>query len=293
MRIEIHIRRPLLTIALIALACFVGISIAKANMRAIGGAIGGESIGATLVSTTQTIENERMRQYVLSHRREIIEHQLKALERQVNDLKTPEALEQWRDAKLVLQEILEKEHLSKELLLQSLNALWESEGHNVAVDSGETANDCRFNTWPVKRTNGISAYANDDEYFKKFGINHNAIDIPVEQGTTIVAPANGTVIDVNDQNGIGYNSLTILHDNGYKTIYGHIIKALVQKGERVAEGDEIALSGGMPGTNGAGLFTTGSHLHFAVKKDRKDEKSGAMQSVFIDPLRCLVRADGA
>lgn len=118
--------------------------------------------------------------------------------------------------------------------------------------------------WPIIPKEGISAGFRDESYKQRFGFEHNAIDIPVPQGTKVRAPADGRVIAVNDL-GYGYSTLTILHDKGLETTYGHISEFLVSEGERVRKGDVIALSGGRPGTLGAGPFTTGPHLHFETR----------------------------
>jgi murein DD-endopeptidase MepM/ murein hydrolase activator NlpD len=130
--------------------------------------------------------------------------------------------------------------------------------------------------WPVEPTRGLSAYYQDASYRAVFGIPHNAIDIPVPQNTIIRAPADGVVYKAKD-NGMGYSYLILAHRGGYMTVYGHLPEFLVGEGEKVAEGQPIGLSGGMPGTKGAGMLTTGAHLHFEVTKGGK----------YVDPLYYL------
>ena len=74
------------------------------------------------------------------------------------------------------------------------------------------------------------------------------------------------MVKVSDK-GMGFNSLVIKHAGGYATLYGHVSKFLVSEGQTVHAGDPVALSGGTPGTAGAGMMTTGPHLHLAMYKD--------------------------
>lgn len=130
--------------------------------------------------------------------------------------------------------------------------------------------------WPVSNRGGISAYFRDPSYSAVFGVRHNAIDIRVPQETLIKAPADGVVYKAKD-NGYGYSYLILAHEGGYMTVYGHIPTFLVEPGEKVYKGQSIALSGGTPGTKGAGLMTTGPHLHFEVMKG----------SSYVDPILYL------
>jgi len=120
--------------------------------------------------------------------------------------------------------------------------------------------------WPVSPTLGISAYYHDPTYRAAFGFTHNAIDLPTPQGTPIHSPAYGVVTKVRD-NGFGYSYLVISHSRNISTLYGHVSKFLVKEGDPVFAGQILALSGGKPGTIGAGLMTTGAHLHFEVFKN--------------------------
>ena len=120
--------------------------------------------------------------------------------------------------------------------------------------------------WPVPPDEGLSATFHDLEYRKRFHMEHLAIDIPTPQGSTVVAAADGVVLAVSDQ-GMGFNSLTIKHRGGTVTLYGHVTKFLVREGDQVMAGDPIALSGGLPGTEGAGWLTTGPPLHFQALVD--------------------------
>lgn len=131
-------------------------------------------------------------------------------------------------------------------------------------------------SWPVEPALGISAHFHDESYKARFGFEHNAIDIPVVQGSNVLAASDGIVIQSVD-NGLGYNYVTIAHSGDMLTTYGHVSDIFVSEGEKVRAGDVIALSGGIPGTPGAGSRTTGAHLHFEVRID--DE--------FVDPLGYL------
>jgi len=64
---------------------------------------------------------------------------------------------------------------------------------------------------------------------------------------------------------LGYSYLSIIHADNISTVYGHVSKFYVQKDEFVAKGEPVALTGGMPGTPGAGRLSTGPHLHFEVR----------------------------
>jgi murein DD-endopeptidase MepM/ murein hydrolase activator NlpD len=142
--------------------------------------------------------------------------------------------------------------------------------------NGEYANGELLN-WPVKPSRGISAYFRDPSYLTTFGIPHNAIDLPLAQGTALRAPANGVVYKVRDNTDASYSYLILAHKNGLLTVFGHVTTVLVEERDIVLAGEIVALSGGTPGTKGAGWLTTGAHLHFEVMKNGKH----------IDPLLVL------
>ena len=104
---------------------------------------------------------------------------------------------------------------------------------------------------------------------------YNAIDFSNGKcGEIIYAAAAGEVLRVNMTSSTyrlannGYGSyMTILHPNGAVTYYGHIAANLVSPGEKVSQGQAIALMGGKPGTPGAGR-STGCHVHFGVSGTR-------------------------
>ena len=56
----------------------------------------------------------------------------------------------------------------------------------------------------------------------------------------------------------------VKHNDGYASLYAHLSKLMVKKGDVVKAGDIIGLSGGVPGQPGAGA-STGYHLHFEIR----------------------------
>lgn len=137
------------------------------------------------------------------------------------------------------------------------------------VEAQEALESLRGETalaWPISPGLGISAFYHDAGYQKAMGVQHNAVDIRALQGSKLRAAADGVVTKTID-NGLGYSYIILAHAGKLLTLYGHVAEITVQEGQLVRQGQVIGLSGGMPGTKGAGWLTTGPHLHFEVFKN--------------------------
>ncbi len=88
---------------------------------------------------------------------------------------------------------------------------------------------------------------------------HTGIDLAVSAGTPIRASMAGKVSTAGWSNTYG-NYVIISHSNGYQTLYAHMQKYTVKKGENVSQGQNI----GYVGSTG---YSTGPHLHFSVYKN--------------------------
>ncbi|MDH3268480.1 MAG: M23 family metallopeptidase [Ignavibacteria bacterium] len=88
---------------------------------------------------------------------------------------------------------------------------------------------------------------------------HEGIDINCDYGTEVHCSGEGKVIAVERRAGFGL-VVEIDHGFGYSTIYAHLSKAKVKKGNSVTRGQIIAKSGN------SGL-STGPHLHYEVRHD--------------------------
>jgi len=86
---------------------------------------------------------------------------------------------------------------------------------------------------------------------------HGALDIANKRGTDIYASDGGTVTLAEPFSTYG-NCIIIDHGNGYQTLYAHLDKYSVVKGDQVGQGWKI---GEMGDTGRA----TGYHLHFEVR----------------------------
>ena len=93
---------------------------------------------------------------------------------------------------------------------------------------------------------------------KKF---HAGMDFSAKTGTPIYATGNGKVIRVRkSRKGYG-NHVKIDHGYGYITLYAHMQKYIVKKGQKVKRGEVI----GYVGNTGK----SAPHLHYEVHKNGK------------------------
>ena len=90
---------------------------------------------------------------------------------------------------------------------------------------------------------------------------HDGADFAAPVGTDVVSTADGTVTFAGYEGGFG-RTIRIRHINGIETVYGHLSKIRVRKGQRVARGDHI-------GDIGSTGQSTGPHLHYEVRIGKK------------------------
>lgn len=86
---------------------------------------------------------------------------------------------------------------------------------------------------------------------------HTGIDIPAPSGTDILAAKSGVVTTSTYNNSYG-NYVVVSHSDGTSTLYAHMSRRGVSKGEVVSQGQYI----GDVGTTGS---STGNHLHLEVR----------------------------
>ncbi|CAM1342652.1 Peptidase M23 [Tenacibaculum amylolyticum] len=88
---------------------------------------------------------------------------------------------------------------------------------------------------------------------------HNGMDFTAPTGTPIYASGNGKVVRANRSATFG-KVVYIQHGFGYKTVYAHMSKIAVKKGQKVKRGDLI----GYVGNTGR---SAAPHLHYEVHKN--------------------------
>ena len=108
-----------------------------------------------------------------------------------------------------------------------------------------------------------SIFASHPEYLSAPHHDYPAIDIPTPVGSPVYAVTAGTVSGSATEDGKCGGTIVIDGDDGARYTYCHLSQELLDTGERVTSGQIIALSGGRPGTTGAG-DAIGSHLHLGV-----------------------------
>ena len=103
---------------------------------------------------------------------------------------------------------------------------------------------------------GIRVHPISEKEKKHFGI-----DLSAPPGKYVYASASGTIQDIlYSKKGYGTH-IIIKHRFGFETLYGHLNKVLIRKGQTVKQHEII-------GTVGSTGSSTGYHLHYEILKNR-------------------------
>lgn len=86
---------------------------------------------------------------------------------------------------------------------------------------------------------------------------HQGLDLAAPEGTPVLATADGLVTFAN-RSGASGRLVVIEHGGGWETRYAHLRRIQVERGQRVARGEEI-------GTVGHSGNASGAHLHYEVR----------------------------
>jgi murein DD-endopeptidase MepM/ murein hydrolase activator NlpD len=144
--------------------------------------------------------------------------------------------------------------LSRAMKLEKLS-------YEIIYDAFKNRSDQIRSTPSIRPVN--SGYITDGFGYRKDPFSerrefHYGIDIAAPIGTPVYATADGVVSGTETSRGYG-KVVKIDHGFGYSTVYAHLSKYLVKRGEVVTKGQKIA-EVGITGR------TTGPHLHYEVRQ---------------------------
>jgi len=129
-----------------------------------------------------------------------------------------------------------------------------TEQQTAKIDAAPQASGIATLRWPAKGRI-LSSFGQ-----REGASTNDGVDIMVPEGSVVKAAENGVVIYAGDGLKEFGNTILIRHEDNLVTVYGHNSQLLVQRGQKVRRGDEIAKSGKSGNT-------TTPKLHFEVRKN--------------------------
>ena len=168
-------------------------------------------------------------------------------------------LEGFNNSALVINTSKRVDVISKELAIQSKSL---DEILKLAKDKNKLLSAIPA-IQPIKNENlrqMASGFGYRTDPFTKAKKFHAGMDFSAKSGTPIFATGDG-VVDRADNTASGYgNHIVLKHGFGYETLYGHLSKYNVKRGQRVKRGDII----GYVGSTGR---SEAPHLHYEVHQN--------------------------
>ena len=155
------------------------------------------------------------------------------------------------------------------------------------VTGANSANGPRHRTvtalrarWPVRGP--ITSDFGPRRAFARF---HSGVDIAAEPGTPCRIAAAGTVVFAGWRNGYGM-TIIVDHGDGIHTLYGHLSRLGVSRGQPVGQGAVL----GSTGTTG---HTSGPHLHYEILVNGRPVDPGPYLAAAQGEVRLAAGASGA
>ncbi|MDE2275155.1 MAG: M23 family metallopeptidase [Burkholderiales bacterium] len=152
---------------------------------------------------------------------------------------------------------------------QAYNAIWfqPGQGRGAYFDAQGRSKRHAFLAAPLAFSRITSGFAMRFHPILKAWRKHEGIDYAAPIGTPVRAVGDGQVEFAGQQNGYG-NVVILRHSNNRSTLYAHLSRIDVHRGERVEQGERI----GAVGMTG---WATGPHLHFEFR----------IGATHVDPLK--------
>jgi murein DD-endopeptidase MepM/ murein hydrolase activator NlpD len=170
-------------------------------------------------------------------------------------------LEGYDNSDLIINTAKRLDVLSKQTVVQSRSL---DEIERLAENKAELI-EAIPSIQPIKNqdlTRMASGYGYRTDPFTKKRRFHYGMDFSARKGTPIYATGNG-IVKRADNRSSGYGKhIRIDHGFGYISLYAHLSKYNVRRGQRVKRGDII----GYVGNTGRSV---GPHLHYEIFKDKK------------------------
>lgn len=118
---------------------------------------------------------------------------------------------------------------------------------------------------PIKQVQATSGYGWRIHPITKKRQFHNGTDLKADEGTPVIATADGKVLKCEFlEQGKGYGRMILIqHNQQYSTLYAQLSEFKVKQGDEIKQGSII----GLVGHSG---ISTGPHLHYEVFKDGKN-----------------------
>lgn len=165
-----------------------------------------------------------------------------------------------QEAKIAQLEAEIKKKEAEEAAKAAAEAAAKKNNNSISKSSTTSSSGGSSLRWPCPSSSRItSGFGSRTSPTEGASSNHKGIDISAPTGSSIVAAAGGTVSIATYSYSAG-NYVMINHGNGLSTVYMHCSQLLVSAGDTVKAGQTIA----KVGSTG---YSTGSHLHFGVRKN--------------------------